>query len=309
MGRRQILAAAAALLAALTGCISSCGDQASGTPSRPSPPRATTVHQIYLSIGDSYAAGMQPTSATERHPTRNGFAYQLVDLAEHKGYAFSLANFACGGATTGSVLHRTGCDHDRLGPGASPYDRTTQATAAARFLRAHRGHVGLITVSLGLNDLIPCATAADATSCVMQTRARIKHNLGRLLDRLHSAAGPGVRIVGSTYPDVFLAGLLNHPTWTRKFAKRSVWAFRSQINPQLSQSYESVGGRFVDVTKATGGYGSLDRTTTLPPYGTIPVPVAKICHFTYECRFHDVHPRTRGYALIARLIAHTLPGR
>jgi hypothetical protein len=118
-----------------------------------------------------------------------------------------------------------------------------------------------------------------------------------------------MRIVGSTYPDVFLAGLLNHPTWTAQFARRSVAAFRREINPQLRAAYTSAAGKFVDVTKASGGYGSLAATTTLPPYGTVPVPVAELCRLTYECHFQDVHPRTRGYALIARLIAHTLPRR
>jgi lysophospholipase L1-like esterase len=130
-----------------------------------------------------------------------------------------------------------------------------------------------------------------------------------LLEGLRSAAGSAARIVGIAYPDVFLAGLLDHPGGARRFAMQSASAFQSQINPQLRKSYESVGATFVDITKATGGYGSLTEKTTLPPYGNIPTPVARICRLTYECQFDDVHPRTKGYTLIARRILDTLPAR
>ena len=63
------------------------------------------------------------------------------------------------------------------------------------------------------------------------------------------------------------------------------------------------------MTEATGGYGSLTQLTTLPPYGRIPVPVAKVCELSYYCQYRDVHARTSGYRLIAELIAKTLPRR
>jgi hypothetical protein len=37
--------------------------------------------------------------------------------------------------------------------------------------------------------------------------------------------------------------------------------------------------------------------------------VADVCTLTYYCQLQDVHPRTRGYTVIARLIAATLPRR
>jgi len=86
-----------------------------------------------------------------------------------------------------------------------------------------------------------------------------------------------------------------------------VTAFSSLINPALKKQYEAVGGSFVDVTAATGAYGPLTTDTTLAPYGSIPVPVAKICELTYFCVYHDIHPRTQGYAIIADLVTGTLP--
>ena len=42
--------------------------------------------QLYVSLGDSYAAGYQPTGVGAGRNTRNGFAYQLPGLAAARGY-------------------------------------------------------------------------------------------------------------------------------------------------------------------------------------------------------------------------------
>src|SRR5919109_409224 len=70
------------------------------------------------------------------------------------------------------------------------------------------------------------------------------------------------------------------------------------------------GGTFIDVTAASGAYGSFEETTDrLRGYGTIPLPVAKVCEVTYYCEFRDIHARTSGYRRIAELIVKTLPRR
>jgi hypothetical protein len=99
------------------------------------------------------------------------------------------------------------------------------------------------------------------------------------------------------------------PPVNQDLAKLSVVAFKSLINPALSDTYKAVGGRLVDVTKATGAYGSLEELTTLAPYGQIPVPVAKVCKLTWYCEKGDIHSRKSGYGVIADLIVATLPRR
>ena len=114
---------------------------------------AKPQQQLYVSLGDSYASGFQPTAQGKGANTRNGFAYQVPKLAAARGYRFKLVNFGCGGATTESLLERKDCDPRALGPGGKPYAGRTQIAAAERFLRRHRGKVGLITVSIGGNDV------------------------------------------------------------------------------------------------------------------------------------------------------------
>src|SRR5215216_5416463 len=105
--------------------------------------------QYYVSLGDSYASGFQPTAPGTGANTRNGFAYQVPTLAKARGYRYKLVNFGCGGATTVSLLEQDDCDPRALGPGGRQFAGRTQIAAAQRFLRRHRGEVGLITVSIG----------------------------------------------------------------------------------------------------------------------------------------------------------------
>jgi lysophospholipase L1-like esterase len=259
-----------------------------------------TKTQYYVSLGDSYAVGHQPG----RGSTREGFADQTVTKARKRGYRLKLVNFGCGGATTTSILQRKGCSKDGLAVGAAPYDNVTQANAAAAFLRAHRGQIELVTVSIGGNDVTACAGQADPISCVAAATASIKTNVSALAQRLRAAAGPRARIVGTTYPDVILGDwVLGNP----QLAQLSVVAFQGLINPALKDAYAAGRGGFVDVTAATGAYTPLDQTTTSAQYGTIPVAVANVCDLTYFCEFQDIHSRTPGYGIIAQLIADTLP--
>src|SRR5215213_557017 len=266
---------------------------------------ATAKSSYYVSLGDSYAAGYQRFSATSARTTKDGFAYQVVGKAKKRGYSLKLANFGCGGETSVSILTRkTKCAG--LGPGGVDYAGVTQATAAERFLRKHRGHVKLITVSIGGNDVTACAKEANPVDCVGPAMEKVKANGKKLLKRLRKAAGSKIRIVGITYPDVILGSWVGEQP-NQDLAKLSVAAFQSLLNPALKEIYESVGGRFVDVTKATKAYTPLEQTTTLAPYGQIPVAVAEVCELTAYCAYRDIHPNTKGYALIADLVAKTLP--
>src|ERR1035437_6927546 len=79
------------------------------------------ANQYYVSLGDSYAAGYQPTGAdvgqTVGNTTTNGFAYQLPKLAASRGDNLSLVYFGGTAATPSSLLHALGWGGER-GPGA-----------------------------------------------------------------------------------------------------------------------------------------------------------------------------------------------
>ncbi len=295
------LALCLGLVVAATGLVA-CGSSGSATP------RLSAGQQYYVSLGDSYAAGNQATGPHTSHNTRDGFAYQVPGLAASKGYHLVLVNFACGGASTSSMLTAKGCPAASRGPGEADYPNETQVAAAVAFLQRHRGQVGLITVSVGVNDVTPCAVS-ESVPCLTEAVAKLKANLESLLAQVRTAAGADVPIVGTTYPDVLLADYLSSKSSDRGLVEISIVGFRSILNPALEAAYKTVGASFVDVTAASGAYGPLTTTTKLAPYGVIPVPVARVCELTYMCQYRNLHPTTAGYRLIADLIVGALPPR
>jgi lysophospholipase L1-like esterase len=252
----------------------------------------------YVSLGDSYSVGYQPGKGAT--PGYTAVVAKTTRLKQ--------VNFGCGGATTTSLVSSIGCpDVLPHTAGAMPYPTTTQAAAAQSFLTAHRGHIGLITVSIGGNDVTSCATQANPTSCVSTAVTGITKNVTGLAQALRADAGPRVPLIGLTYPDVILGGYVypTHPASasTISLANLSITAFKALINPALTKAYAAGGGTLVDVTKATGAYLPLTRTVLVRPYGTLPVAVAKVCSLTWFCAQGNIHATTKGYTLIGKLVA------
>jgi lysophospholipase L1-like esterase len=258
---------------------------------------ATKSPTYYVSLGDSYSVGYQPGRGATP-------GYTAVVA---RATRFTLVNFGCGGATTTSLLSSIGCpDVLPHTAGAVPYPNTTQEATAEGFLTAHRGHIGLITVSIGGNDVTACATQPNPISCVSTAVAGITKNVTSLAAALRAATGPRVPLIGLTYPDVILGSYVypEQPAAasTLSLAKLSVVAFKSLINPALMNAYASANGSLVDVTKATGAYVPLTRTVQYRPYGTVPAAVASVCSLTWFCAQGNIHATTKGYTLIGKLV-------
>ncbi len=326
-GRRSVWAACALLaaLATLAGGLAGCASdgksaRASSAPS-PSPSQSPSASAApspsasapsgpltYVSIGDSYAAGYQPRAGQLIGQTStSGFAYQLAKIATLHGHRLSVVNFACGGETSTGLLNQKGCFRFLQGPNSITYDAMTQAAAALDYIRKHRPQIGLVTVSIGGNDVIGCSAGNDILPCLRQRIPVLAANLKRFLAELRQATGPEVTIVGLTYPDVLLGGATFSTAEGMTLAADSVEGFRSLLNPTLKAAYQAVGAIFIDVTAATGAYLPKSRTTVLAPYGKIPVSVARVCELTYFCDLQDIHPRDSGYRFMAELIAKALP--
>lgn len=303
----RALAITTVLVLSVAACSSSSDAKSTTTAKDTTTTAAKAKATYYVSLGDSYAAGYQPTGKGVGATTTNGFAYQVPGLAEDEGFNFKLANFGCAGATTTSIIETVGCAPAAYGPDGIQYPDTTQSQAAVDFIKEHKGDIGLITVSIGGNDVTKCATEADPIGCVGTAVDGIKTNVSKLASELRAAAGPDVPLVGTTYPDVILGAWVTGTPEAKQLAELSVTAFKSLINPALAGVYEGAGGKLVDVTEATGAYTPLTETTTLEPYGVIPVAVAKVCQLTYFCEYQDIHPKTPGYTVIAELVVGALP--
>lgn len=272
----------------------------------PTPAVAASAHaatsSYYLSLGDSLAVGHQPGTADESE-TLHGYSNRVVvDVASKE--SLTLENFGCGGATTSSILTSVGCTGGQA-VNAVQYPTTTQVGAAVSFMQAHRGQVKLVTISIGANDYGNCVVSlAPPASCVTAVLPSLESNIKNLTSQLRAAGGPSVTIIGVTdYVDA-LAYWINGSAG-RASAKDWITEFRNTLIPALSKAYAPSKGTLVNMAADSGSYIPLTKLVKDPPYGKIPVAVARNCSLVWMCRTQngDAHPTSAGYALMAKEIA------
>ena len=271
---------------------------------------------FYVSLGDSYSVGFQPTAVSPTDPTGGTPGYTAY-VAHHEN--MTLENFGCGGATTSSIVGRVGCG-DPAATDAVLYPTTTQEQAALEFIAAHPGQVGLVSISIGGNDITGC-TQSDPTAaaaCLTAADSTISTNVTGLVSSLNTAlssAGDSAKIVGLTYPDVILGAFVNPGgAAAQTLATESVAAFDQLINPTLKSAYTSgvPNGLFVNVTDApykeatSGADTPLTVVHATREFGKIPDAVHEICQLTYFCSLQNIHANTHGYRFIGRLIVAAL---
>jgi lysophospholipase L1-like esterase len=248
----------------------------------------------YLALGDSLSQGVQPNAAGVAVKTGQGYADQVYAALRAGHPALRLVKLGCQGETTATMINGGICRY----PGGS------QLADATAFLRAHRGHVFLITIDIGANDTEDCANQhglSKITSCLEGDAPRVVSNLTTIMARLQAAAGPDVRIVGMTYYLPALAEWLNGTP-----GQAIAWLSEKlavSYNTVLTQVYSTFGARVANVFGAfdTSNFGD---QVTVPGIGKVPRNVALICQWTWQCtappRGPNQHANNTGYGVIAR---------
>ena len=287
MNKRFLRSAGAlALAVAAAATFTACSAPPSARP-------ATTSY--YLALGDSLARGVQPDANGTSVETAQGYPDQVYAALRAGHPGLRLVRLGCPGETTKSMMRGGIC---RYGAGS-------QLAAATAFLRAHRGHVWLVTLDIGANDPENCGSQpgiAELASCVRQM-PKAAANLTAILASLRAAAGPRVRIVGMSYYLPALAewrsGTVGHAVaW---LSEKAALAY----NNLLVHAYDRAGIKVADVfgAFATADFG---HPTAVSGMGSMPRNVARICQWTWECaappRGPNQHANPAGYRVIASAV-------
>jgi lysophospholipase L1-like esterase len=245
-------------------------------------------------LGDSLAQGVQPNATGTSVETQQGYPDQLYAALRPRHPGLRLVKLGCPGETTSTMIDGGICQY----PGGS------QVAAAVAFLRAHRGHVLLVTVDIGANDLEDCGSQPNAIkvlSCFVTDVPGAVSRLATIMARLRTAAGPSVRMVGMSYYLPALAQWRNGSSG-QAIAKLSE-RLEAGYNDLLEHVYADHGAKVANVSGAfdTGDFGD---QVTLPGIGAVPRNVALLCRWTWECtappRGPNQHADTAGYGVIAR---------
>ncbi len=284
---RRVVTVVAVATTAAVALASGC---AAGAPARHARPRIS----YYLSLGDSLSRGVQPDSAGASVPTRQGYADQLYAGLRRGDPGLRLVKLGCPGETTDTMIDGGICSY----PGGS------QLAAAARFLRAHRGRVSLITIDIGANDPGSCVKPSSfgrVASCMATSFPDAVVNLRKIMTALRAAGGGKVRIIGMSYYVPTLAewrnGLLGEAL--ARVSEGIVVGY----DRLLTGIYQEFGARVADVFGAFHS-GDFSGHVTVPGIGSVPPNVAAICLWTWECasapRGPNQHADVAGYGVIAQ---------
>lgn len=321
-GRRRLrlvgLAAAAALLGgSLAAGLALSGGPAAGSAARSSSPSGP----ILLALGDSLAAGYQPTDGTTPPPEDPATGWP--DGGYPGGYAADLArarhlhlvDLGCPGETTTSFVTKAAqpaCTTLYRGE----FSAANQQQAAIAELGRAKGDVALVTFDLGANDIDTCFTdgSVDET-CVLHNAALVVDRLPAILKKLKSTLqhdDPSARLVAMDYYDPFL-GLAADPGGTRglELAALSVAASEA-FDTSLRAVYRTED---VPVAKVAAAFQTGKALPLVTVDGAkLPNDAAVVCRLTYMCpppakhRAHqDVHPNASGYTTIATAFEKLLP--
>lgn len=247
----------------------------------------------YLAIGASESVGVQPTPAHPHGtPTDQGYADVLTQRLADRWPGLRSARFGCPGDSSASTL--TGDDRCYRGVGS-------QMERDVEFLATHRGDVRLVTIDLGFNDVAPCVRHGErvARACVTAGLAGLAPNLTTVVDRVRSAAGPHVLIVGLNHEDPFLA----LPRLGSGRDRDSTLGAIERLNRVLGTVYRR---EHVPVADVFDAFRARDGGAVVVHGLSQPRNVATVCADTWMCAAPplgpNLHPDAAGYRVIADAI-------
>lgn len=259
---------------------------------------ATGAPWYYVALGDSLSIGSQPDGTGRAMPTDEGYADQLHARLIAGTPNLQLVKLGCGGETTATLREGGRCD----------YPHGSQLAEAAAFIETNRSSIALITISAGANDARTCtATEAIDPTCAATVLEAAPRNLAAAVAVLRAAAGPDVPIVGMTTYNTLLSAWLEGPAG--EACARQTAPLVALYNGALTTAYTSAGAAVADVAAA---FASDDFTTLVevPGLGSVPLNVARLCQWTWQCApppfGPDIHANAAGYRVIADVIAATL---
>jgi lysophospholipase L1-like esterase len=270
-----------------------------------SAPAAGARTRHYLALGDSLAQGMQPQSAGITVNTDEGYADQLYATERSRIQGLKLVKLGCGGETTTSFLTGRGNSLALL-LGCNPAGGS-QMTGAERFLREHhrRGEVALVTLDIGANDVVGCASGAKFDiSCVTRGVDHLNANLPLIMRRLRRAGARGVPMATMTLYDPFLQLYLTPEGQSEALL---INGYASNLNRSLERLYRAGRFRVAHVDTAFRTYDTTATTTLAGQPQPVPVAVAEVCRLTWMCApapfGPNIHANKSGYGVIAQAFA------
>jgi lysophospholipase L1-like esterase len=220
----------------------------------------------YLALGDSIAYGYQPGKGGRPGAFDTGYVDPFAARLRKLAPKLTVVNYGCPGESS-VTFSRGGCPW--LCEGQKLHDpfRGAQLKAALSFLRAHKGQVSPITLTLWGNDLAPLSAKGNGASKAI---ASFASRLDSILEQLRSAA-PAAEIIVT-----------------------GAW------NPEVDQ-FKKTEPLYRSLDAAIARTASASRARVAKMYAVFNPPgnVRRVCALSYICAMGDPHPNDAGYRAMA----------
>jgi len=236
----------------------------------------------YLALGDSMAYGAQPGKIEAGLPP-SGFRTGYVDVFAARLRTLApkirVVNYGCPGETATTFVEGK-CPW--LADGMRLHDafKGSQLGAALAFLRAHRGQVSPITLTLWGNDLFEdfAPSCKGDLGCIRSHAsaglARFSSRLASIVRQLRAAAPNG---------EIILTG---------------AWNFDVEHLVQSDTLFRSIDAAIARVAAASRARVA-KMYPVFSPVGDPARAKARICALTFICSKGDPHPTDAGYRAMA----------
>jgi lysophospholipase L1-like esterase len=225
-----------------------------------------------------------------------GYVGNVLDTWRLRHPGAQLTNLACFGDDTTAMLTGSGS--------TCSYPQGSQLAAALAFLRQGAG-IGLVTITIGVNDIYGCTVVGIDATCLAYVMRTMGSALRSMLSQIRAAA-PAALIVALTYYNPLLATSFGTPespstvppqAAPQQVATDSAQAFAG-LNRVITTAVTAVGGRVADVA---GAFAVTDTSGS-----PVPVNIQRLCDWTSFCTVGDAHPNDAGYAAMARTVTAVL---
>ncbi|CAG8651035.1 3633_t:CDS:1 [Ambispora gerdemannii] len=222
----------------------------------PSRPTASSDNIYYLSLGDSFAAGVKPIAPNETITPAYSYADALYELLLlKKDYNnLKLIKYGCSGATSDDIVSLDKCNQEN--------PKYSQLDQVINFMKSNRGLVKFVTINIGVNDFHRYRNDKDIDGCFSKILKNISNNLTDIIiPKLKEAGGEGVRYAASTY------------------FQRST----NDLDDLLVKIYSENGFRVADIRSVFGTNGDPAEFKR------------RVCLYTNSCNKHNnSHPNVEG---------------
>ncbi|MDA8371395.1 MAG: GDSL-type esterase/lipase family protein [Nocardiopsaceae bacterium] len=268
------------------------------------------VKRYYVSLGDSLSVGIQPDEDGTPVETSEAYTDELYRMLYDRDSTLEHERMGCGGEDTTTFIEGGIEECDAL------YDEGSQLAAAEAFLARNRDQVALVTVGIGGNNFTGCVSGGGGTDididtgCVDDGLQRIEEEASLIAERLRTAAGPDVQIVGMTYYNPFVAALLleggedpadSGDSGGQSNAQLAEYSadVLAEMNDVLESSFAEAD---IDVADVAAAFDSADFEVPADSETGMPANVQKVCDYTWMCNTSvgpDIHTNQEGAVVIA----------